>query len=614
MTNPFGTPVAAQAAPSPQVDNGKHNKIITTFMSKFLTPELVQDIVNASMYNVDVNALQGAGKTSDTMGSISTFLTNMEKDFDKLRMLSFPTPIPVMKAMIRFAKRVIELRNDTGTRLITYDNLDEHFANVTEFTIQKMIQNIKNNRITNIHQFREKFDVILQTIQLANELRNTRKMFHDLDSVIEEAQDGDMPLLALTMKTRDIINESYSNLSGLRIVNKISSLSDYLVISDEESIGRIASDITTYLSTGYSFYKSGYGIIDDNIGGIESSNLHIICGPTNHAKSIFMINLSWQMLLNNIQDFQDNDCFVWYTLEDDIYKLMRRFISIYGNYHTSQVKELFIRASSLFKKQKNIDMKQKSPLFLQVEKLMRELIEGSIFRVTGKKIKFLMKHCRETTSTSDIIKFLNAQRCQGLNIKALFIDYIDIMIPSNTTNSNYKDYENQGIISIELRNLASEFSIPVITITQANKEAELAGSLGVHNLADSHRKARFSDYIYLVRQRTDLTILSECVKENVLPPTGQQDVTLSDLTNKNNSNLIPFEVKIAKSKDGAKNLIKYHLFAGDNLRIYEKLHTFYGDVPDLQRLAAKLNSDISLLNVNSMQSVPLPTHGNNVLI
>lgn len=125
------------------------------------------------------------------------------------------------------------------------------------------------------------------------------------------------------------------------------------------------------------------------------------------------------------------------------------------------------------------------------------------------------------------------------------------------------------------------------------------------NIKDSHKKVRYADYIYMVRLRYDLNVLSDCVKEDVLDKAQLQQMAFSDMTNMNNSSLVPFEVKITKAKDGSRNMSRWHLFAQNNLRIYEKLDVFYADLPQFNQRSRSLQSDIELLNVNSMQSIPV---------
>ena len=108
----------------------------------------------------------------------------------------------------------------------------------------------------------------------------------------------------------------------------------------------------------------------------------------------------------------------------------------------------------------------------------------------------------------------------------------------------------------------------------------------------------------MVRLRYDLNILTEEVKAHILDPTDPQ-LAFQDLTNQNNKNLVVFEIKITKAKDGTKNMLQYHLFSQTNLRIYEALKTYNSDLPQLSQRSKELLNNIELLYLNSMQASPL---------
>ena len=467
-----------------QTNLQNRNKILSLFLSQYINQQLIEDIVNISIYNIDINTAT-SNKTADAMNLVKSFIRDCQKDLTTLKTLNLPYPINLLKSYLNFAYQVLDLRKSLGDKLITYENLETHFVNL-DITLQKVIQNIKTNSINNLDQFRNIFDKVMQTVQLANELRGIRKTLIDWDILLEEADSGNVPLLNMANNYRELLITSYSELSNLKVINKVNDLSNYILISDERSIKTIAQNIVKYLATGYSFYKSGYSLIDTNIGGIESANVHIICGPSNNAKSIFMINLSWQMLLNNIQEFEEHDMFLFYTLEDDIYKLIRRFVSIFGNYDSAAVKTLFVKLSSILKKQKFSDFKNADPIVDEAVKIVQEMLRDAIYKVTGKRINFILTQGSRTgdqTTPGDIVKFIDAKRCEGMKAKALFIDYIDIMAPSNSKYTDYNDYNSHGMIVQELRNIAGEYGIPVITITQGTRESENVAVMSNSNMA-----------------------------------------------------------------------------------------------------------------------------------
>lgn len=294
---------------------------------------------------------------------------------------------------------------------------------------------------------------------------------------------------------------------------------------------------------------------------------------------------------------------------------MRRFLSIFGNVDATAIKQLFIKSSSLIKKQNITDIKENNAITSEVYKILQDVIKEAIYKVTGQRINFIIKHTHGVpTSPADITKFMDTRHCEGFKTRALFIDYIDILQPSNNTYSDRNDYNNHGIITNELRGIAGEYGIPVITITQGTRDSEnTAVAMTNANVADSHKKVRYSDYIYMVRLRQDLAITEAAVREHVFDKSQTAQFTFEDATNVDDQALVPFEIKITKAKDGGKNMFKYHLFAQNNLRIYEAIDPYHNDLNQLRQNSRRLIQNTELLNVSTMQSTPVDMQTQNIL-
>jgi len=198
--------------------------------------------------------------------------------------------------------------------------------------------------------------------------------------------------------------------------------------------------------------------------------MHLITGPSNHCKSIFMVNLAKNLSMYNSDKFNDGDAIIYITLEDDIHKLLRRFISIFGNKNSEIVRQLFIKSSEIMKSYKNED---KSFISNEVSKVLTDLINSSILGTKNRKCKLILKHCSENSfSMADAKKFIDNLKLNGITTKILFIDYIDVMIPSNVKHSNYNDYDAHGEIIQEMRVASRNYAIPIISITQNTRESE----------------------------------------------------------------------------------------------------------------------------------------------
>ncbi len=423
-----------------------------------------------------------------------------------------------------------------------------------------------------------------------------------------DANKDDTTVINLIRMYRNLIAKSYNELAELTTIHKQDELDDYIVLHDKISTKKVVENLMSFLSSGYNFFKTGYKLIDSSVGGLESSTFHLITGPSNHAKSIYMINICKNVLLNNQSEFVKDDVLVYITLEDDLNKVLRRFISIFGNVDSELTKELFIVASSMFKKVE--ESYDKSTVTNLVSTLLTEVINEAIIKhISNANCKIIIKHCAENSfSAADATKFIDSLKLQGYNTKGLFVDYVDVMKPSSTRYSNYNDYDAQGMIIHELRKISQNYKLPVMSITQNTREAEnVSNSMGNSLIGDSYKKVRFSDYIYMIRMRPDLDLLAPSVKHDITYDMDDDSAQLNmtDMSGQYIQQLIAFEVQITKAKEGKKNLPKFHIFSGLNLKIYDTLTEFYSDLPLVIRNNKWLRDQIQILQMENRQHLSI---------
>jgi len=185
---------------------------------------------------------------------------------------------------------------------------------------------------------------------------------------------------------------------------------------------------------------------------------------------------------------------------------------------------------------------------------------------------------------------------EGYNTKIVIVDYIDVMVPSNNRYSNFDDYNSQGQIVLELRGLSRSYSVPVITATQNTRASENTSySLSNEQLGDSIKKLRYADYLYMIRMNRDINVDSDTVKKDI-----QGDDEDIDIFNMGSDifNLIPFEFKITKAKEGRKNIHQYHLFNEKNLRICSTISSCKQDLIDMKKTQKKLDKYLILIDNN----------------
>jgi replicative DNA helicase len=272
-------------------------------------------------------------------------------------------------------------------------------------------------------------------------------------------------------------------------------------VANDESSDEILSD---FISAEYTVYKTGKVFWDGRIGGIESGSLVLLGAPSNHGKSIFLINLSKDLIENNLHLFNENDAILFVTLEDSKLKLTRRLLTIFGNYNFTHIKTLYNSLNALIQYTKTYHPELLSKTKQEVKNIFKELRGRAILNVTKGKVNFVIRdasNSSEKYSVVDLMRDVEKLKNEyGLNVKLVIIDYLNEMQSIKGYSDTYKE---QGEITRELRKFANTHMIPVITASQLRRDyEEIDKELSNVAMCDSVEKIRASDYILMFR-RTD---------------------------------------------------------------------------------------------------------------
>jgi hypothetical protein len=155
-----------------------------------------------------------------------------------------------------------------------------------------------------------------------------------------------------------------------------------------------------------------------------------------------------RMIETNISDFDKKDAILFVTTEDDIHKLSRRFISIFGNYKFESVRQLYAKAYDVTRTQQIMGMSvdTNNQLNSQIQKMFKNLLKTSLLKVTQGKVSLVLKHCNENSfSPGDLGRFLDRLKVEGYKPKLIFIDYMDTMNPTTSVFGNAKEYDKNNV-------------------------------------------------------------------------------------------------------------------------------------------------------------------------
>ena len=461
---------------------------LKTFINSFVSQEFFINFVKIGLYPSQFGNI--ALNMSGT--NVSEYFRIFLKDLNQtVKVLNIPNH-PQISKLISLTNTIYTIR-DSNSSVITYDNVFQHIPSL-DLPLKTFIEEVRLYRIQDADEFRACTDILLNSIQAYHEVKSISSGLILFDNFDEYATSNNISVFEAIKNYKDIVIQLYNDLSKLQTINKLESEKDYFIISDKKSTFDLSQTLVKHLTSGYSFLQTGYNVFDNNLQGFESSTVHLISAPSNHGKSLLMINLCNKIIRKNIADFKPNDGVLFITLEDNIYKLSRRFCSIFGNIEQKVITELHLKTADVSTAENyisNDDHLQKK--FINI---FQDIFNNSIQYVIDDKLNLIVKHGPENmVSAGDISKFVDTIKVtENINIKLIFIDYVDTM--ATTVKSNEDDYVKHGTIVQELRNLSRQYKIPIITASQNSKSSENTQfALNNQQMGDSYRKIKLVHYI-----------------------------------------------------------------------------------------------------------------------
>lgn len=258
---------------NPQFDK---NTVFNAFMNQFIKSEFLEQIINVMLYQSDLNTVNS--KSYDTIKYIDGFLKTIIADITHPSFNTVGLPKNLVLSLVRVTQQIVSLRGDVSSRLLTYDTIFQHFPK-RDILLDKLLRSVVANAFPDYIAFKKIFDDVIEKIQFFNDFKPMKKGLLELGLFLQQSNSDETSVFSLTKTYKDIISGAYNDLTNLKTLTKNEQIDDYLCIDDSESVKKVVTNLITFLDTGYSYYKSGYPLIDDNILGIESSTMHLITGP-----------------------------------------------------------------------------------------------------------------------------------------------------------------------------------------------------------------------------------------------------------------------------------------------------------------------------------------------
>jgi hypothetical protein len=568
--------------------------IYNSFLLKYANKDFFIKMFNVCLYQADFSSISGISKNAEVIKFLRTFLNDLNSDIKNTNIVNIQ--VKPLAHTISIIRKILDIKEDPTARLLTYDTVNKQFNNLDPFCA-KLIETTKQIKIDNFQQFRSELEDIIKEIEVYNELKQIKIIAEEIDALKQESTRNDVSPLNLLRNFKDIIQKGYGIFSTLKTVSNDDEIEKYLEFYDESSTPNITSNLVKYLTKSFSSFVTGYTLLDQNIDGIESSSVYLISAASSNGKSLFVMNILRNIIMNPKNKFEPNDIILFVTLEDDVYKVYRRFLGIFGNINPSLSKKLFKHCSAIIQETKDIDIKFKN-VEADIKKLVTKITNNSIHTVTKGRCRLGLIHSNSLNYTmSDITRVIDRKKAEGYNVKAVFIDYVDMMKISNPVNSkeNNDEYVTHGKIVQEMKVVCREYAIPVVSITQNGKAGENpAQNLDNSIIGDSYKKIRYSDVIIMARQDHSKSITNSEVMKDVL----DSSYNIASLPSVDYySSLVPMYIKITKAKEGQKNMDKYHIFNPLNLRIYNTFDDVIEDMKMYKNINEELLKDIESIGL-----------------
>jgi replicative DNA helicase len=196
-------------------------------------------------------------------------------------------------------------------------------------------------------------------------------------------------------------------------------------------------------------------------GGRYPGELYVYLAPPGVGKSLFLIQDAYKVLRKDYKA-------VYVTFELSKERVGLRFDCLSSKMES---KEIFADKQKLFDKYT----------------MLKRVCKGDII---------IKEYPTQGASVLDLNIYLDELKIyKGFEPDILFIDYGDIMKPIRERDSRYSE---QGEIFVNLRKLAQERNIPVVTATQTTRDAleKHYSKIDMSKISDSFDIARIADAIY----------------------------------------------------------------------------------------------------------------------
>lgn len=308
---------------------------------------------------------------------------------------------------------VLDEMANIGARHLSEDYLLDCLAHFSDETITDKIETIKSKT------YNRKLYVTTQTIQksiASNEIVDKDCFEKYLEKLLD---------LKIDQKRRTgIVYNDYifKNEYGRNIVKE----AEYLAELRSQGIDpRTVNSVMT-----------GYPLFDEYMGGLTNKNFIVVGGRPAMGKTTFCLNIVKKMI------YEQRDSAMFVSLEMPHDELANKMAFMEAKVSYNQIKKGNQTPQDAY------------------------ALQGVLNKERGDNVGKLVIECPNKDATVAHIRYLAKRHIETSNIKALFIDNLNLLKSSQGSHDNYTKITE---ITRDLRLLAEELDIPIILIAHLNR-------------------------------------------------------------------------------------------------------------------------------------------------
>jgi replicative DNA helicase len=251
-----------------------------------------------------------------------------------------------------------------------------------------------------------------------------RQLIHTTNDILRDSFDQAMPADELLGQAERKVFE----IAQMGVVGQHKTLHDAI----QEAFERL--DARTSHGRPISGISTGYLDLDEKTAGLQNSELIIVAARPSVGKTSFALNVVRHLVVEH----QVPTLFV--SLEQSRIELAERLLCCHARVDSHKVRKGHLSSDDIHQLTQAGEELSRAPLYID-----------------------------DTPSQGLLRIAANARRLMRRGLKAVFIDYLQLIEPDNRRDSRQ---EQVAAISRRLKHLARELQIPVVALAQVNRSSE----------------------------------------------------------------------------------------------------------------------------------------------